>query len=198
MTDIPPRKTLTLKRKPVTKESTSEASQELEEKKSRAMKLTGKRIVRRENTSETSSRRPSRPSHKHKNQSNKEKGHAGGAHKPPNTLRKNSEDQAPPPSELQAKSFDKLLHELYPIWRDYRPLILGIEEELYGIMQKKHPPASRRVLQRLLRMHCRHGKYLQALLGGQERYTLSGEAQGEITTNEREYAQRTLESYEKR
>jgi len=182
MTDTPdtPRKTLTLKRKP-SDGSQDAANKEAEDKTVRSTKLTGKRVIRREGTKQKpSSVRPSQNTKK----------------KAPTTTPAKTTHKAPSPSELRAKSFDKLLHEAYPVWHNYQPLILGIEAELYALMTSEHPPASKRVLQRLLRMHCRHGKYLQALLEGTERYTLTGEIGGEVTQAEREYAQRTLDSYE--
>ena len=191
MTDTP-RKTLTLKRKPAAEltEPSSVQPTSLEsnaEPIARESRILGKRIIRRE---ETKSNKPAYDSKSKPNQ-------------PKNPLNK-SKDKKPAkpaetsPSEIQAKAMDRFLADIYETWLSYKPLSLGVEADLYRLMDQNQPPASKRVVQRLLRMHCNHGKYLQAVIDGQQRYTLEGEVIGEVSDAEREHASRTLKEQEEK
>ncbi|HPY39885.1 MAG TPA: ProQ/FINO family protein [Thiolinea sp.] len=192
MTDTP-RKTLTLKRKPASDAadesvSTQNNSDASAEPLTRETRLLGKRIIiRRE---ETKSNKPTHnskgksPTSKNKNSANKQKD------------AKSNQATEPAPSELQAKAMDRFLAERFEVWQTYKPLALGVEADLYQLMDQNQPPASKRVVQRLLRMHCNHGKYLQAVVDGQQRYTLAGELIGEVSETEREHANRTLKEQE--
>ncbi|WP_298607953.1 ProQ/FINO family protein [uncultured Thiothrix sp.] len=194
MTDTP-RKTLTLKRKPApetisTETNSSSSTHHQPESSPRETRLLGKRIIiRREEA------KPSRP-----NSNNKGKGQAG-KNKPPfnkNKEAKLNKPEEPSPSEIQAKAMDRFLADRFEVWLTYKPLALGVEMDLYNLMDQNQPPASKRVVQRLLRMHCNHGKYLQAVLDNQQRYNLAGEALGEISEAEREHATRTLKEQDEK
>lgn len=197
MTDTP-RKTLTLKRKPTPEQTTSteansspsSSSNHQPDAAARETRLLGKRIIiRREEA------KPSRPS-----PNTKGKGPSG---KPKQAFNKTKESRSnkpdePSPSEIQAKAMDRFLADRFEVWLTYKPLALGVEADLYHLMDQNQPPASKRVVQRLLRMHCNHGKYLQAVLDHQQRYNLAGEALGEISDTEREHATRTLKEQEEK
>ena len=188
MTDTP-RKTLTLKRKPpadTVAPPPVTLTPVAEEPAPKETRLLGKRIIRRDELLPQS--RPPKPN---KPRGEPQKGRQG----KPNNKQAPQTDE-PAPSEVQAKALDRLLVERFPVWLDYKPLSLGVEADLYQFMDQHQPPASKRVVQRLLRMHCNHGKYLQAVIGGKERYTLIGEIVGEVSSAERDHATRTLESYE--
>lgn len=194
MTDTP-RKTLTLKRKPASEAiaDTHPPQQALapstSEPIARETRLLGKRIIRRD---EPISSKPS---------FNKPKPHAAKNKKShPKTEKSNKPQQStePSPSEIQAKAMDRFLAERFEVWQSYKPLALGVEADLYQLMDQNQPPASKRVIQRLLRMHCNHGKYLQAVIDNAQRYNLAGEALGEISLAEREHAQRTLQEHEQK
>lgn len=189
MTDTP-RKTLSLKRKPNSEAPESNSAQPITtdnnaEPLTRESRILGKRIIRRE---ETKSTRPTHNSHtkpnKHKNSFTKTKD------------AKPAKPTEPSPSEIQAKAMDRFLADTFEAWQSYKPLALGVEADLYQLMDQNQPPASKRVVQRLLRMHCNHGKYLQAVVDGQQRYNLAGEFLGEVSETEREHASRTLKEQE--
>ncbi|MEZ5476279.1 MAG: ProQ/FINO family protein [Thiolinea sp.] len=180
MTDTP-RKTLTLKRKPPV-ETVAEESAEATQP--REVKRLGKRIIRREE------RTPARPARG---------GKPGASRKPAHANKHNQGGETgPSPSEILAKELDQKLIGAYPVWAEFKPLAHGIENLLYDFMQENQPPASKRLIQRLLRMHCNHGKYLQGVIEHPERFDLAGEAQGEVSAAEREHATRTLEVYEQK
>ena len=172
-----PRKTLTLKRKPPAEPVAGDEAQ------SREVKRAGKRIIRREELNPAKLPR-----------SNK----AGKAPRKPRAANQDSQEVGASPSEQLAKSLDQKLVEAYPTWAEFKPLMHGIEEVLYAYMQENQPPASKRVVQRLLRMHCNHGKYLQAVIEHPTRFSLTGETEGEVSGSERAHATRTLESYEQK
>lgn len=195
MTDTP-RKTLTLKRKPAPEPSSELAAappapvETSAEPAARETRLLGKKvIIRREET------RPNKPNANSKNKPNNFKNKTNNPrHQEP----KVDKPTEPSPSEIQAKAMDRFLAERYESWLLYRPLALGVEAELYQLMDQNQPPASKRVVQRLLRMHCNHGKYLQAVADGQQRYTLAGEAISEISETERQHAHRTLKEQDEK
>lgn len=193
MTDTP-RKTLSLKPKPAPEPSSEPvvaqqpSPNSSSEYPARETRLLGKKvIIRREEM------RPSKPAHNSKNKPN--------TFKTKNNQNKDKEAKAnkptePSPSEIQAKAMDRFLADCFETWQLYKPLSLGVEADLYQLMDQNQPPASKRVVQRLLRMHCNHGKYLQAVVDGQERYTLAGEIIGQVSDAERQHANRTLKEQE--
>lgn len=184
MTDTP-RKTLTLKRPAAQPES----EQSAHESTSRTNRLLSKRIIRREELPVSPAAKPSSP--KNERFDNRKKPAVKTRAPKPKVAATNVE---PPPSKVLAHTLNEHLFDAYPVWANYQPLALGVEDDILAIMDQQLPPASKRVVQRLLRMHCRHGKYLQAVLDGSQRFTLAGESVGEITDEERRYASRTLET----
>lgn len=197
MTDTP-RKTLTLKRKPAP-ESTIESAPTQQANSSagsepfiRETRILGKRIIIRHE--EIKSNKPAFNSQA-KSGSAKNK---NAAQSQKDTRAKSNKPTEPSPSETQAKVMDRFLADRFEVWLNYKPLALGVEADLYQLMDQNQPPASKRVVQRLLRMHCNHGKYLQAVMDGQQRHTLTGEAIGEVSEAEREHANRTLKEHEEK
>lgn len=193
MTDTP-RKTLTLKRKPSSEPSTEAipSSQaniiNASEPLARETRLLGKRIIIRREEAKPAK---STPNARGKGQTAKNK-------QSPHKAKDLKANQAtePSPSEIQAKAMDRFLADRFEVWLTYKPLALGVEADLYQLMDQNQPPASKRVVQRLLRMHCNHGKYLQAVLDNHQRYSLVGEAICDISEAEREHATRTLKEQE--
>lgn len=197
MTDTP-RKTLTLKRKLAPESSIESASSQLTstgvEPITRETRILGKRIIIRQE--EVKSNKPSF-NNQGKLGSTKNKT-SNKTSQPKDTRPKANKPAEPSPSETQAKAMDRFLAERFEVWLSYKPLALGVEADLYQLMDQNQPPASKRVVQRLLRMHCNHGKYLQAVIDSQQRYNLMGETLGEISEAEREHASRTLKEHEEK
>lgn len=167
-----PKKTLTLTRKPA---STSTAP---------AGGLTqrgGKRIIRREdlpNVQRPGQGKPKPPANKSKPK------------KPPR--KPQPKKQVTPPSELKKRELNDRLNG-FKVWREYLPLSIGIDKELFKLVNDEHfPGASKNVVQRLLKMHTLHGLYLQSIAQGGDRYHLNGEPDGTITNYQQQLAAETL------
>ncbi|MEZ5448737.1 MAG: ProQ/FINO family protein [Thiolinea sp.] len=104
-----------------------------------------------------------------------------------------------PPSELRARELDRRLHD-FEVWRTFKPLAIGIEKDIFRLMNdEQFTGGSKRMLQKLLRRHTRHPKYLQALVqGGGERFRLSGVVDGQVTAEQIVLAQQGIDQKAKR
>ena len=75
----------------------------------------------------------------------------------------------------------------------FQPLAVGIEKELFKLVNDEHfPGASKKVVQKVLRMHTNHALYLQAIQRGGARYTLDGAEAGDVTEYQQQYAGEVL------
>ena len=97
------------------------------------------------------------------------------------------------PAEQQAVDLTTQLASVFPIWEQHKPLALGIEDALQQHFDKAQIPVSKRVLHRVLWHHTHQKEYLQQILIENQRYSLDGQAMGEIKASEKEHAQRTLD-----
>ncbi|PID34145.1 MAG: hypothetical protein CR976_01840 [Thiotrichales bacterium] len=59
-------------------------------------------------------------------------------------------------------------------WREFRPLVIGVEKEVFRYIAAHHLSASKRVVQRLLRRHTQDERYQRNLKAGGGRYHLDG------------------------
>lgn len=92
------------------------------------------------------------------------------------------------PSDLKAKELNDRLNG-FNVWLNYQPLALGIEKQIFKLVNDEHfPGASKKVVQKVLRMHTQHGRYLAALVQGGERYQLEGVSNGAVSESERQWA----------
>jgi hypothetical protein len=151
MSDTPPRKTLSITRKPASTGTPGTATPG-------QVTRTGKRIIRREDLPATS-KPPAKPPKP-----------AQGKGKP--TGKKPPRKPAPKkpvisPSELKARELNDRLNG-FRVWRDFLPLAIGIDKDVFRLVNDEHfPGASKKVVRRTLAMHAHHGRYLQAMvLGG--------------------------------
>ncbi len=166
MTDTP-KKTLTLKRK------TSTTG-----KQPGTVARSGKRIIRRD---ELPRARPAKASAK-KPAANRKK-------KP---ARVSKPKMAVSPSDLKARELNDRLNA-FPVWLNYQPLAIGVDKEIFRLVNDEcFPGASKKVVQKVLRMHTGHGRYLQALVAGGERFRLDGVTSGIITGDQQEMAARQI------
>ena len=101
-----------------------------------------------------------------------------------------------PPSELRAKELNDSLNN-YKAWRDYQPLALGIEKQLFKHINDLQLSASKRVVQKLLLYHTHNTRYLQNIGAGGVRYDLDGTESGVIIQPEREHAGHILAAKQK-
>ena len=84
------------------------------------------------------------------------------------------------------------MEEAFPVFRDFLPLVSGIEEELTRHFTSDH---GWRVIAALKR-HVGKPAYLRGILTHQQRFDLNGEPQGEVTEAERLYARDQLQALE--
>lgn len=160
MTDTP-KKTLTL-----TKKNT--------DSQSAATHRTGKRIIRRGDLPidkvATKQVPANKPAHKKK------------------LARKPSKKPTIAPSDVKAKALNERLN-VFPVWSNFQPLAIGVDRDVFRLVNNEHfPGASKKVVQKVLRMHTHHGRYLAALVQGHERYQLDGVINGAISDLERQWA----------
>ena len=160
MTDTP-KKTLTLNRKPTSTPPSNTLSRG------------GKRIIRREDLNPA----PAKPANPKGKPTNKKK-----------PARKPTKKPTLAPSDLKAKELNDRLNA-FPVWLNFQPLALGIDKDLFKLVNdEQFPGGSKKVVQKVLRMHTHHGRYLAALVQGGERYQLEGVINGEVSESERQWA----------
>ena len=160
-----PKKTLTLTNKPTS--STP----------SNTVNRTGKRIIRREDLNPA----PAKPA------ANKGKPNSKPTHKK-KPARKPTKKPTMAPSDLKAKELNDRLNS-FTVWLNFQPLALGIDKDLFKLVNdEQFPGGSKKVVQKVLRMHTHHGRYLAALVQGGERYQLEGVTNGVVSEPERQWA----------
>ena len=160
MTDTP-KKTLTLNKKPTSTQPTPTVNR------------TGKRIIRREDLNPA----PAKPAVNKGKPTNKKK-----------PTRKPTKKPTIAPSDLKAKELNDRLNA-FPVWLNFQPLAIGIDKDLFKLVNdEQFPGGSKKVVQKVLRMHTHHGRYLAALVQGGERYQLGGVVNGVVSEPERQWA----------
>ncbi|MFI0400808.1 MAG: ProQ/FINO family protein [Thiolinea sp.] len=156
-----PKKTLSLNRKPT---STTPSN---------TLSRGGKRIIRREDLNPA----PAKPANPKGKPTNKKK-----------PARKPTKKPTIAPSDLKAKELNDRLNA-FPIWLNFQPLAIGIDKDLFKLVNdEQFPGGSKKVVQKVLRMHTHHGRYLAALVQGGERYQLEGVTNGVVSEPERQWA----------
>jgi hypothetical protein len=79
------------------------------------------------------------------------------------------------PSDIRLDNLNASLNA-FEVWREYRPLVIRVEKEVFRHIAKHSLSASKRVVQRLLRQHVQDERYQRNLLSGGGRYHLDGTA----------------------
>ena len=168
----PPKKTLTLNRKPATTTPTPTPTNN----QATTVQRKGKKVVIKREANPY----PAKP-----------KNHSKPRPKPKPKPR--PKKKAYKPSDDKVKELNDRLNA-YPVWLNYQPLAIGVERELHQLFTAEHfPGASKRNVQRLLQKHTNHGRYLQALSVGGSRYHLNGEDSGDgINAYEKQLAPDTI------
>ncbi len=82
------------------------------------------------------------------------------------------------PSDIRLHNLNAHLNNYSEAWREFKPLVIGVEKEVFRYIAEHHLSASKRVVQRLLRQHTQDERYQRNLLVGGGRYHLDG-----VTTN---------------
>lgn len=76
------------------------------------------------------------------------------------------------------------IYHKYEVFSRFKPLAVGIEQEL----AKALPQYDAQIINRVLTNHCRRPKYIKAVARGGKRFNLMGRFQGEVSAEEQEYA----------
>ena len=96
------------------------------------------------------------------------------------------------PSERQSRELKRLLAENFSVWRRRRPLSLGIDDQIVEFLASKKLDISKRAIKKLLHRHTKNKNYLQNVVRGGPRFKLDGTEAGEVQKEEKEHAKRTL------
>jgi hypothetical protein len=83
------------------------------------------------------------------------------------------------------------MRQRFPVMADFRPLISGIQDEL----GRHYPDVPNWRIIAALRRHVHDVRYLQAILGCEQRHNLLGDPAGEVTAGERAFARERLSQY---
>jgi hypothetical protein len=175
-----PKKTLTINRKP----ATGTAAPPTPAPAPGSVTRTGKRIIRRGDLPQATPAKGKPPA-------------TGKGGKPASNKRKPSRKPATKkpviaPSDLKARELNDRLNG-FPVWLNFQPLVIGVEKEVYRLVNDEHfPGASKKVVQKTLMRHTRHARYLQALVRGGERFRLDGSPDGEIDSHQQQFAAQLL------
>ena len=169
-----PRKKLSLIRKPKPTTATSAAASDdgTDTDKTKTVKRSGKRRI-----INTTAKPASRPKQAAKFDRSK-KG-------PP---RKNKKKALISPSDIKAEALDQRLKS-FDTWSTFKPLAMGVDKQLFQLVNDEaFAGASKKVVQKLLRMHTNHPRYLQGLSRGGVRFSLEGKAAETITEYQQQLA----------
>lgn len=167
-----PRKTLTIKPKALpTTEQTLTPDQD-----AKTVSRSNKRIVKREQVQATALAKPKA--------------------KVPTKQQSKPRKSAPKkplvaPSDIRVDNLNAALNACV-VWRERKPLALGIEKQIFQLIVQQQLSASKRVVQKLLFKHVRQREYLLKISQGKgnQRYNLDGTSGGYISPEECEHAER--------
>lgn len=80
------------------------------------------------------------------------------------------------------------LSERFAVFRDAKPLAIGINKQLAEILEG----IEAKVLRQALRQHTQSTRYLKAVEKAEQRFDLDGNAAGEVTEEQRQHAAEVL------
>lgn len=80
------------------------------------------------------------------------------------------------------------LHAEFPVFRDCKPLAIGIHKQL----MERRPDLDKNKVRAALHGHTASGRYLKALVEGAPRLDLDGQPSGAVTAEQQEVAVKTL------
>ena len=98
------------------------------------------------------------------------------------------------PSERQSRELKRLLAETFSVWRRRRPLSIGVDDQIVEFLAAEKIDISKRAVKKLLHRHTKNKNYLQNVTRGGPRFKLDGTELGEVQKEEKEHAKRTLDS----
>ena len=84
----------------------------------------------------------------------------------------------------EARSLLKSFQEKYPVFREFKPLAIGIDKQLLA----QDAGLSRKTLRLALGMHTNSFRYLKAMEKAEQRFNLDGTPGGEVPEEHRRHA----------
>lgn len=152
-----------------------------------AITRSGKRIIRRADLPAVTPTRPGKPAH----QAGK-----GTYPKKKPTRKPDPKKPAVSPSDLKARELNDRLNG-FKVWRDYLPLAIGVDKTVFKLVNDEcFPGASKKVVQKVLKRHTHHGRYLQAMVQGGGRFHLDGTEEGSINGYQQQLAAEMMQQRE--
>jgi ProP effector len=109
------------------------------------------------------------------------------------TLFMNTPTPAPSPAQA-ARALLKQLQADFPVFRQAKPLSIGIDKQLLARL----PDINRKILRIALGMHTNSLRYLKAMEKAAERYNLEGNVDGAVSETHRSHAVQTLRERQKK
>lgn len=84
----------------------------------------------------------------------------------------------------QTELIAEYIYEKYDVFKRFKPLAIGIDQELIAALPQ-HDPV---LVLRVLSTHCRRPRYIRALSRGGKRFDLNNRFKGEVTAEEQNIA----------
>lgn len=94
----------------------------------------------------------------------------------------------------QTEMISGQLYNNYPVFKQFKPLAIGIHEALAAALPQYDP----QLIGRVLSNHCRKPRYLKSVARGGKRFSLENKPVGAVTEEEQAVAQRQCEALEAR
>lgn len=85
---------------------------------------------------------------------------------------------------VDTRSVLKDLQTRYPVFRDFSPLAIGIDKQLFAAL----PDLSRKAVRLAMRSHTMTTRYLKEMEKGTQRLNLDGSPAGDVTDENRQHA----------
>lgn len=85
----------------------------------------------------------------------------------------------------QTEMIAEHVYSKFEVFRQFRPLALGIHESLIAAL----PQFDATLISRVVANHCRKPRYVKSLARGGKRFDLAGKPTGEVTAEEKKAAQ---------
>lgn len=76
------------------------------------------------------------------------------------------------------------IYSKYEVFNRFKPLAIGIENDLIAALPQFDP----KLINRVLSNHCRRPRYVKAIAKGGKRFNLNNRFQGEISAEEQQHA----------
>ena len=89
---------------------------------------------------------------------------------------------------VDTRSVLKDLQTRYPVFRDFSPLAIGIDKQLFAAL----PDLSRKTVRLAMRSHTMTTRYLKEMEKGTQRLNLDGSPAGDVTDENRQHASELL------